>query len=72
MLGGLGYLAAIIDAWSRRIVGYALCWRIDAWLTLAAITAATENRHLPPGGIHHLDRSAICRSVTVVYWLSNR
>ena len=29
--GGFAYLAAIIDVWSRRIVGYALGRRIDAW-----------------------------------------
>ena len=33
VLGGFVYLAAIMDAWSRRIVGYALGRRIDARLT---------------------------------------
>ena len=32
ILGGFVYLAAIMDAWSRRIVGYALGRRIDAQL----------------------------------------
>ena len=44
ILGGFVYLAAIMDAWSRRIVGYALGRRIDARLTLAALTAAIEDR----------------------------
>ena len=38
--GGFVYLAAILDAWSRRVVGYAIRRRIDARLTLAALRAA--------------------------------
>jgi len=34
------YLAAILDAWSPRVVGYAIGRRIDARLTLAALRAA--------------------------------
>ena len=52
------YLAAIMDAWSRRIVGYALGRRIDARLTLAALTAAIEGRKPPAGCIHHSDRGS--------------
>ena len=52
ILGGFVYLAAIMDAWSRRIVGYALGRRIDARLTL---TTAIEGRNPPPGCIHHSD-----------------
>ena len=55
ILGGFVYLAAIMDAWSRRIVGYALGRRIDARLTLAALTTAIEGRHPPPGCVHHSD-----------------
>ena len=58
ILGGFVYLAAIMDAWSRRIVGYALGRRIDARLTLAALAAAIEGRHPPPGCIHHSDRGS--------------
>ncbi len=45
ILGDFVYLAAFRDAWSRRIVGYAPGRRIDARLTLAALTTAIENRH---------------------------
>ena len=55
ILGGFVYLAAIMDAWSRRIVGYALGQRIDVRLTLAALTAAIESRHPPPGCVRHSD-----------------
>ena len=58
ILGGFVYLAAIMDAWSRRIVGYALGRRIDARLTLAALATAIEHRNPPAGCIHHSDRSS--------------
>ena len=48
ILGGFVYLAAIMDAWSRRIVGYALGRRINARLTLAALTTAIEHRNPRP------------------------
>ena len=50
------YLAAILDAWSRRVVGYAIGRRIDARLTLAALRVAITSRRPPPGCIHHSDR----------------
>ena len=52
------YLAAILDAWSRRVVGYAVGRRIDARLTLAALKAAIAARRPPPGCIHHSDRGS--------------
>ena len=58
ILGGFVYLAAIMDAWSRRITGYALDRRIDARLTLAALATAIEHRNPPAGCIHHSDRGS--------------
>jgi putative transposase len=55
---GFVYLAAILDAWSRRVVGYAIGKRIDARLALAALRAAVETRRPPPGCIHHSDRGS--------------
>ncbi len=55
---GFVYLAAILDAWSRRVVGYAIGRRIDARLTLAALKAAIAARKPPPGCIHHSDRGS--------------
>jgi putative transposase len=52
------YLAVILDAWSRRVVGYALGRQIETRLTLAALRAAINVRHPPPGLIHHSDRGA--------------
>lgn len=52
------YVAVIMDAWSRRIIGYAMSRRIDARLTLAALDAAIALRHPPPGCVHHTDRGS--------------
>ena len=53
---GFVYLAAILDAWSRRVVGYALGRRIDARLAIAALRAAVIARAPLVGCIHHSDR----------------
>jgi putative transposase len=37
VVGGFVYIAVILDAWSRRVVGYAISRSIDARLTLAAL-----------------------------------
>ena len=58
ILGGFVYLAAIMDPWSPRIFVYALGRRIDARLTLAALTAAIEHHNPSPGCIHHSDRGS--------------
>jgi len=55
---GFVYLAAILDAWSRRVVGYAISRSVDARLTLAALKAAIRTRKPPPGCIHHSDRGS--------------
>ena len=52
------YVAVILDAWSRLIVGYAIARFIDARLTLAALQAAIAGRKPPPGCIHHSDRGS--------------
>jgi transposase InsO family protein len=50
------YLAAILDAFSRRVVGWALSREIDTRLTLAALEMALERRAPHAGFIHHSDR----------------
>ena len=52
---GFVYLAAILDAWSRRVVGYAISRSIDARLAIAALKAAIQGLHPPLGS-----RLAIC------------
>jgi putative transposase len=58
ILSGFVYLAVILDAWSRRVVGWALSRRIDAELAVAALDAAIADREPPPGCVHHSDRGS--------------
>ncbi len=58
IVAGFVYLAAILDAWSRRVVGYAIARSIDTRLTIAALKAAIATREPPPGCIHHSDRGS--------------
>ena len=55
---GFVYLAAILDAWSRRVVGYAISRSIDARLAVAALKAAIRARRPPEGCVHHSDRGS--------------
>jgi putative transposase len=55
---GFVYLAAIFDAWSRRVIGYAIGRRVDARLALAALRAAIASRQPQAGCIHHSDRGS--------------
>jgi len=50
------YLACILDAWSRRCVGWQLSRTIDTHLTLAALNHAIALRRPQPGLVHHSDR----------------
>jgi len=50
------YLAVILDAYSRRCIGWALSRHIDTQLTLKALRMALANRTVPPGLVHHSDR----------------
>lgn len=50
------YLAAILDLWSRKIVGWACGPTLHVSLVLAALANAQRNRKPPPGLWHHSDR----------------
>jgi putative transposase len=53
------YLAVILDACSRKVIGYAISRHIDTQLTLAALNAAIATRHPDPDTcIHHSDRGS--------------
>jgi putative transposase len=58
VIDGFAYVAVVLDAWSRRAVGYAISRSIDVRLTLAALNAAVEGRKPPPGCVHHSDRGS--------------
>ena len=59
---GFCFLAAILDACSRKVVGYAISRRIDTQLALAALDAAVKTRQ-PLPGLHpsHRSRVPICK-----------
>ena len=52
------YLAAVMDLYSRRIVGWAMGNTLERWLPLAALQMALETRQPPPGLLHHSDRGS--------------
>jgi len=53
---GFVYLAAILDAFSRKVIGYAVSRSLDTTLTLEALRMAIVERQLGPGVIHHSDQ----------------
>lgn len=53
---GWSYLAVVLDAYSRRIVGWALGARLTTALTLAALRMALQTRRPAPGLLHHSDQ----------------
>jgi putative transposase len=55
---GFVYLAIVLDAWSRKVVGFAISRTMDVRIVLAALTVAIRDRTPPPGCIHHSDRGA--------------
>jgi putative transposase len=50
------YLAAILDAWSRRVVGWACGPTLHVSLVLAALGSALRLRRPSKGMLHHSDR----------------
>jgi putative transposase len=53
---GFVYLAAILDAFSRKVIGYAISRSMDTSLTLEALRMAITSRKPGVGIIHHSDR----------------
>jgi transposase InsO family protein len=54
--GRFGYLALLMDLWSRRIVGWEYGSSMDEDLVLGALRRAIQERQPGPGLIHHTDR----------------
>jgi putative transposase len=50
------YLAVVLDAFSRRVVGWALDRTLEAKLVMAALSRALAERQPTPGLVHHSDR----------------
>ncbi len=51
------YLAVVLDAFSRRVIGWSMASHLQASLALAALDMALLSRTVIPGGlVHHSDR----------------
>jgi putative transposase len=61
---GFLYLAVVLDAWSRRVIGWAMATHLRTELVLAALDMALEQRR-PNGVIHHSDHG--CQYTAVAY-----
>ncbi len=52
------FLAVVLDAYSRRVIGWALDRTIGDDLTLSALGMALSRRVVEPGLVHHSDRGS--------------
>ncbi len=66
ILTGFAFLATILDAYSRKVVGWALSKTLASELVEAALRAAWESRRPAHGLIFHSDRGSQYRSELVV------
>ncbi len=60
------YLAAVLDAFGRKVIGWALSRWIDAALVLRALDQALTTRSLSAGLIHHSDHGVQYASLPYV------
>lgn len=59
---GFLYLAVVVDAWSRRVVGWSMATHLRTQLVLAALDMALEQRR-PQEVIHHSDQGSQYTSI---------
>jgi transposase InsO family protein len=52
------FLAVVLDAYSRRVIGWALDRTLEDELTLSALRMALSRRVAGPGLVHHSDRGS--------------
>jgi putative transposase len=57
------FLAVILDAYSRRVIGWALERTLEDDLTLTALRMALAQRAIQPGLVHHSDRGSQYASI---------
>jgi len=66
------YLAVILDAFSRRVIGWELGRTLEAELTVAALRKALAAREIQPGLVHHSDRGVQYASIEYTNLLKER
>jgi putative transposase len=69
---GFAYLAVLLDAWSRRAIGWAISPHIDTQLSLQALRMALATRQVGPGLVHHSDQGVQYASADYVDLLQSR
>lgn len=52
-------MAAVIDLYSRRVVGWSMSPQLNRQLVIDALTMAIEHRRPAPGLIHHTDQGVV-------------
>jgi putative transposase len=50
------FLAVVLDAYSRKVIGWNLGRNLDTGLPMGALEASIDSRHPRPGLVHHSDR----------------
>ncbi len=63
------YLAVMLDAYSRKVIGWALDRTMTTVLVLTALRQALEERQPPPGLVHHSDQGVQYASTEYVQLL---
>lgn len=66
------YLAVVLDAFSRRLIGWALEHYLEAELALAALRMALATRRVEPGLVHHSDQGVQYASLAYTELLKER
>jgi transposase InsO family protein len=66
------YLAVVLDAYSRRVIGWALDRTLEDELTLSALRMALKHRLPAAGLVHHSDRGIQYASADYTALLKNR
>ena len=69
---GFVFLAAVLDIYTRKIIGWGIAKRIDNQLCLTALQMALDSRRPVVGCIHHSDRGAQYASKDYVQLLEQR
>ena len=65
------YLAVVLDAYSRRVIGWAFGRTVESSLTRDALDKAIASRQPKPGLIHHSDRGSQYASADYVHRLES-
>jgi transposase InsO family protein len=66
------YLAVILDAFSRRVIGWELGRTLEGKLTVNALRKALATRRIEPGLVHHSDRGVQYASIEYTNLLKER